>query len=286
MNANLAGGWNWALSAMGLPPLQLLFLLSLRVAAVFLMTPVLYAIPMPGMVRMMFVLCISFAIAMGLAGSYAAPELDFAGLLMAALQEVVLGATLALGIILAFAAFDMAGRLLDIQIGFGMAQVFDPVSRKHVPILTSMMSMFAVLFFFLVNGHHALLRGIAYSVERFPVGAPWALDNVLLPVIKQVSGLFSLGFALAAPIVFCLFLIEITLGLIARNLPQLNMFSLGIPLKIVVGLLALAMWFSGIGSVMTRVYASIYKYWDTIYTMPSIDLDSQATSKDKVLYGR
>ncbi|WP_440534003.1 flagellar biosynthetic protein FliR [Variovorax sp. YR566] len=244
--------------------LLLVGLLALRVAATFAMTPVLYAVPLPASVRVLLVLCLSVALASALPVS-AGPWMGWGALLSAALSELALGATLGLGILLAFGAFAVAGQLLDVQLGFGIAQVFDPVTQRPVPILTSAFGYFAVLMFFLVNGHHALLRGISYSIERFPVGAPWSIAYAAAPILKQASGLFSLGFALAAPVVFCILLVEFALGVVGRNLPQMNMFTMGIPVKILVGLVALSLWFAGIGGVMTRVYASIATTWDGIF---------------------
>jgi flagellar biosynthetic protein FliR len=182
---------------------------------------------------------------------------------------MALGATLGLGILLAFGAFTVAGHLLDVQIGFGIAQVFDPVSQRQLPILTSAFNQLAVLVFFLVDGHHALLRGITYSLERFPLGGAWIASEAAGAVLRQVGGLFSLGFALAAPVAFCILLLELALGVVSRNLPQMNMFAIGIPIKIVVGLAALSLWFAGMGAVMNRVYVSIYQTWDQVFSVPA-----------------
>jgi flagellar biosynthesis protein FliR len=239
-------------------------LLALRIAATFAMTPVLYALPLPASVRMLLVLSLSVALASGFSvspGSWTGWDT----FVFAAIAELALGAALGLGILLAFGAFTVAGQLLDVQLGFGIAQVIDPVTARPVPILTSAFQYLAVVVFFLLNGHHALLRGIRYSIERFPVGAPWSLVQAAEPLMKQATGLFSLGFALAAPVVFCILLVEFVLGVVGRNLPQMNMFTMGIPVKIVVGLIALSLWFSGIGGVMTRVYASIATTWDAIF---------------------
>ncbi|TWD85723.1 flagellar biosynthetic protein FliR [Variovorax beijingensis] len=239
-------------------------LLALRIAATFALTPVFYAVPLPVSVRMLLVVCLSVALASGLS----APASIWTGwdsFIFAAVAEFALGATLGLGILLAFGAFSVAGQLLDVQLGFGIAQIIDPVTARPAPILTSAFQYLAVLVFFLLNGHHALLRGIRYSVDRFPVGAPWSLMQAMEPLLKQATGLLSLGFALAAPVVFCILLVEFVLGVVGRNLPQMNMFTMGIPVKIVVGLVALSLWFSGIGGVMTRVYASIATTWDAIF---------------------
>ena len=247
------------------------FVVSLRIAVVLAMTPVLYAMPIPVRIRALLVVALSVALAFGLPSSNSVAPLSTGALLEAAFTEIALGATLAMGVLLAFAAFSIAGNLLDVQIGFGIAQVFDPVTSRPAPLLVSAFNYVAVLVFFLVDGHHALLRGVAYSLERFPVGTPWPMEAVVGPVLKQVGGLFSLGFALAAPVVFCVLLVELALGVVSRNLPQMNMFALGIPLKIIVGVAVLSIWFSGMGSAMTRVYASTYTMWNDMFLASPLD---------------
>ena len=243
------------------------FLLSLRLGAVLLMTPVLRAANMPPTVRVLLVLGLAAALALGLPASSAVPETlarDPGALFAACVAEVALGATLALGILVAFAAISFAGGLLDVQVGFGMAQVVDPVTQRQIPILTSAFNQVGVLVFFLVNGHHALLRGLAYSLERFPLGSGWSVQAASPIVLTQVAGLFALGFALAAPVVVCMLLVDLGLGVVARNLPQMNLFVVGLPVKIIVGLAALSLWFGGVGEAMNRVYASIYNTWDAM----------------------
>jgi flagellar biosynthetic protein FliR len=243
------------------------FLLSLRLGAVLLMTPLLHAVNVPPTARVLLVVGLSAALAMGLPASSAVPEAlarDPGALFTASMAEVALGATLALGILVAFGAISMAGGLLDTQVGFGMAQVMDPATRRQVPILTSAFNQVGVVVFFLVNGHHALLRGLAYSLERFPLGSGWSVQAASPIVLKQVAGLFALGFALAAPVVVCMLLVDLALGVVARNLPQMNLFVVGLPVKIVVGLAALSLWFGGMGDAMNRIYASIYNTWDAM----------------------
>lgn len=254
------------------PTMVLVFLLSVRLSAVFMLTPVLFAVPIPPTVRVLLVLALSLALALGQAGPAVPPELsalanDVGALMIAVLTEAALGATLALGILLAFAAFSFAGTLLDIQIGFGMASVFDPVTQRQLPVLTNAFNQMAVLVFFLLNGHHALLRGIAYSLERFPPGRSWSIEPAFPILMKKVAAVFGLGFALAAPVVCCLLLVEFALGVISRSMPQMNMFVVGVPAKIAVGLAALVVWHSGAGVLMSQVYQSIYQGWDQIFSL-------------------
>src|SRR5690242_7012186 len=113
--------------------LAVVSLLALRVAATFMMTPVLYAAPLPVSVRMLLLVGLSVALASGLP----TPSQVWTGwgdYLIAAVSELALGATLGVGILLAFGAFSVAGQLLDVQLGFAMAQIVDPVTRRPTPI--------------------------------------------------------------------------------------------------------------------------------------------------------
>lgn len=260
---------------LGLGPgwLGTVLLLSLRLGAVFMMTPLLGGAAVPVRVRALLVLGLAMALSWGLpasVGTHMAQVARHPGLLIqAGFTELALGAVLGLGILLAFAVFTVAGHLLDTQIGFGLGRVIDPLSQQSTPLLASAFNQASVVVFFLVNGHHALLRGVFYSLERFPLGQPWPLGGAIEPVLHQAAALFSLAFALAAPVVFCLLLAEMAMGVLSRNLPQINMLILGFPLKIVAGLMVLAVWFSGIGPAMTRVYESIFRTWEGVMVAPS-----------------
>jgi flagellar biosynthetic protein FliR len=249
-------------SALGEPWIVGVLLLATRIAALLLLTPVLYAVPVPPLARLLITLGVSCVIALPFTAQIAAEVPRTAGaLVLAVLQEAAIGATLGFGVLMAFAGFALAGRLADVQIGFGVAQVFDPLTRTQLPILSSALGLFAVVFFFAVNGHHALLRGIAFSVERMPVGHGWSAAAAAEPLTRQAAVLFGLGFALAGPVVLSLLLIEFALGVISRNLPQMNMLVLGIPVKIVAGLLALSVWAMALAAPAGRLYAGIYQAW-------------------------
>lgn len=265
--------WVGALGAAAPAPGMLLavFLVSLRLGAMLALTPVLQAAGVPAPVRVLLVIGLATVLVLG--GPATQPA-DLAALsrpgplMAAAASELALGALLALGIQIAFAAIAFAGHLIDVQIGFGIAQVFDPVTHRQIPVLAGAFNQLAIVVFFLSDAHHALLRALAYTLERFPPGRPWPVSDAMPLVAQQAAGLFALGFALAAPVVACLLLLELALGVLARNLPQINMFVIGIPVKIVVGLGLLALWFATMGDAMHRVWALIFRGWHAAFAMP------------------
>ncbi|WP_426990881.1 flagellar biosynthetic protein FliR [Cupriavidus sp. 30B13] len=239
--------------------------MSIRIGMVFAMTPILTGMPMPASVRIMLVLGLAVALGGVLPNTTLRGAVDASDLLRAVGIEFSIGVVLALGVTLAFATFSVAGRILDIQIGFGIGQLFDPATRQNLPILTGAFSQLGLLCFFAVNGHHTVLRALAYSFEQFPMGEPWPLSESLPVVLRHAAGVFALGFSLVAPVVTCLLLVELGLGVVARNLPQMNMFVMGMPVKVIVGLSALAAWIGGAGDVVSRIFTSVFRGWEALF---------------------
>jgi flagellar biosynthesis protein FliR len=107
------------------------------------------------------------------------------------------------------------------------------------------------------------VRGIAFSVSSLP---PGSVVPALSPaaLLRPFGAMFSAGVSVIAPVLFVLLLTELALGLISRVLPQMNVFFVGIPAKILVGLSVLALTATGIGQTMTATYASIFRFWDEV----------------------
>lgn len=240
-------------------------LLSLRLGVLAVMAPPLGASSVPVPVRVSIVLTLSAFLAGLTRSAVGTPTIELGALMTAALSELALGAVMALGLNIAFAMFSFGAHLIDVQMGFGMGQVLDPMTRQPTPVLGAAFSQLALLSFFALDGHHALMRGLVLSIEHFPPGAPWMSDLTLGAVTRHVSQLFSLGFAMVAPVVLCLMLVELGLGVLARNLPQINALVLGFPIKVMAGLAALTLWTSGAGAVVARAHASVFVAWEALW---------------------
>jgi flagellar biosynthetic protein FliR len=155
--------------------------------------------------------------------------------------ELALGFLLAYIALLLFAAAQFAGQLVDIQIGFGVANVIDPLSSSQVSLVGQMQYLAALWVFLLLDGHHLLLRGLAGTFVDAPLGDPLgSVAPIGLLVERAGRVLFSLGLQIAAPALTALFLSNFALGLVSRMMPQMNLFLVGLPMHVVVGLLALA----------------------------------------------
>lgn len=217
-------------------------LLAVRLAVVLGWTPVFEQFPVPGLVRASFVFAFSAALAATLPASREMADPSAGHLFRWAIEEALAGGLLALCVNIGFGAFLMGARLIDIQIGFGISQVFDPFTRRDTPILSALFANFAVLAFFLSGGYIVMLRAFAYLVSIMPPGAD-ALPHIdAQAVLEGGARLFVVGLALVAPVVLCLLTVEAALVLAARGLPRMNVFVVGMPLKIVTGLVSLSFW--------------------------------------------
>jgi flagellar biosynthetic protein FliR len=238
-----------------------LLLCSMRLSALLLSAPFLQVLGLPMRVRAFLVLALSACLVSTVGPTPAGLALDFSPLLAAAASELAIGALMAFALFAAFAAFSFAGNVLDLQIGFNIANLFDPITRRYSPLIASILGMVAVALFFSMGVHHAMLRGFAYSLEQLPLGSLIsAPDPVLLA--RQFGTIFTLGILLAAPTVFCLFLVEIAIAVVSRNLQQMNVLLLATPIKIVVGMWVLAYSAGRMGPVAEKIFNSVFVFWE------------------------
>ena len=238
-------------------------LLATRFGALLLMSPPIGGGAVPPSVRVAVVV----ALAACFSSLVPAPAQgwDVWHIALALAGEAALGSTMALGLNLAFAAFAIGARILDTQIGFGIGQVFNPLTRQQAPILTGVFAQLALVLFFTTDAPDGVLRGVVLSIQAYPPGSAWSLQSAFVPVVGQAAGLFALGFAMVAPVVFCLLLVELGLGVISRSLPQMNMFAMSIPIKVVVGLTALAIWTTGSLSLLLRTHTAVFRGWEAMF---------------------
>lgn len=155
-------------------------------------------------------------------------------------REVLLGALLGATASALFAGIQFAGHLVGVQIGFSIAEVFDPQSSQQAPLIGRMQELFAVLLFLILDGHHILLSALGVSLQKVPPGAFPAPPALLASVTMIGSSVFLLAIQVGGPVVAALFLTDTALGFVARAVPQMNIFLVGLPVKIAGGLVLLA----------------------------------------------
>lgn len=131
------------------------FLLAIRFGTFALVAPPLASVQIPTLVRITFIGALSVMLAISLPFARLPAALPLSALLSAACMEFAIGFSMALGVALAFAAFTTGAQLLDLQIGFSLGQVLDPLTRQRLPVLTSALNQLAIIGFFSTNSHLA-----------------------------------------------------------------------------------------------------------------------------------
>ncbi|MCG7977033.1 MAG: flagellar biosynthetic protein FliR [Candidatus Thiodiazotropha endolucinida] len=239
-------------------------LVATRVSPLFLLTPLFAITRVPARVRVLFVLALSAVLTAGIGVVPIDPPATLSGLMHAMVNELILGMILAFGLFTAFGAFLFGGRIIDFQMGFGVANLIDPATQSQAPMLGTVLNLMAVMTFFLLDGHHLLIRGLVYSLQKIPPGSSLHEVDVQV-IIAQFGVMFVYGLAVVAPVVAVLLMLDVGMAVAARTMPQVNMFIVGFPLKIFMGLLVLALSLNYMGPLLEKIYASIFLYWQRVY---------------------
>jgi flagellar biosynthetic protein FliR len=157
------------------------------------------------------------------------------------LTEVLVGLALGYAATLAFQAIRVAGQLVDLETGLAMADLLDPETGAGITVLGEFFYLLGILVLLQLDGHHGFLRALADSFETVPPGVAAWHGGLAQEMAKRFSAMFALAFRLAAPMVAVLVVSDVALALVARTVPQLNVFMLGFPLKAGLALVVLVL---------------------------------------------
>lgn len=237
-------------------------LVSVRVASATAIAPVFGPARIPASARVILTLALS-ALFVSAVPTVATPITSAADLLIAVLVELVIGFSFAFGFIFAYGATQLAGRTLDIQIGFGAASVLNPTTETVAPLLGSLLGMVAIAIFLAMNGHLVLVRALSASLSAMPPGQS-AFDVDWGHLMRHSAVVFTFALALAGPVMFMFLLSDLAMAVFARSMPQLNVLVLGFAIKITLGLIGLAMSIRFAGAVLEDLFGTTFSYWEQI----------------------
>ncbi len=229
-----------------------------RIYAIARVAPVLSSNSLPRLVRIVLVFFLSMMV-FPLIEQYSVlpdPLLLYLALLVG---EVLIGIAVGFLIVLVISIFQLAGQFFSIPMGFGAAQVFDPIGQVEVPILGQFFNLVAIFFFLAIGG----LQQIFIHAMVGSFRALQAIDLALLQeplfsfMLLRLSQLFTQALILAFPIISLLFLIYVILGLIAKAAPQMNLLILGFPFSIAIAFLIIYIGFGVFADTFRAILESI-----------------------------
>jgi flagellar biosynthetic protein FliR len=173
------------------------------------------------------------------------------------LREVLIGVFLGFVLHVVMLAVRVAGELIGHEMTFNMAQLVDPATGLNTPLITRMYEAFFFLGLLAVDGHHWLLRALADSFGRAPIGSMELDVGALEVVLRLFTELFTAGITFAAPVMVLLALTSLMIGLLSRAVPQINVMDAGFTLRIVVGLLALLVFVPFLAPALGALYGRL-----------------------------
>ena len=224
--------------ALRLPFDQLILfcMVLMRVAALIAAIPVFSSRNIPVMIKAGLALAIALAIY---------PILDLRGidglnswgvLVLGAVTEALLGVCIGLLVRLLFAGIQMAGQIAGYQMGLAIANIMDPATSLQIPVLAQAYNLMAMLIFLTIDAHHWFFRSLVDSFDRLPLFQFRLSASLLGHLVDTAGAMFVIAIKIGAPVIVVLLLTSVAFGLLARTVPQMNVFIVAMPLKIVVGL--------------------------------------------------
>jgi flagellar biosynthetic protein FliR len=237
-------------------------LMLVRVSVLFLSAPILGNVNIPAQVKAAMAMVITLVLYLALKGGHQALAVpgNVFELVGAVGGEAFAGLIIGYTAFLLFSGLEMAGEIVDIQVGFGLVNVIDPAGGSQVSIIGQFYYIVAMLFFLAIDGHHALLKALGDSFTLLPPGTiVWFKQaGHAGPLLAQFfTRLFAIAIQIAAPSIAVLFLTNLSMGLLARTLPQMNVFIVGMPLNVIVGLLITIVSLKLLGVVLTGVTSQV-----------------------------
>ena len=211
-----------------------------RVGALFFTAPVFGNKGIPKPTKIGFAALIAFALAPITASKVGPAPADMFSLVSAIGAETVVGLCLGLIVTLLLSAFQMAGYYVDTQMGFGIINILNPLTEQQTSLMGQFLYQAGMTLFLLAGGHLFLIESLAGSYNALPPGGAHFHGDLATAFIGMVSSMFVTAFKVAAPAGGILLIIDVAFGLIARSVPQMNVFIVGMPVKVIAGLLTLA----------------------------------------------
>jgi flagellar biosynthetic protein FliR len=238
---------NWTLNNL----LSLLVIMT-RVGPLVFLMPVIGSPSVPTQVKALFTLVLALILVPIIHVSPDSfPKSPF-GYLVFVGTEIIFGAVLAFLVRMVFSATDIAGQMVSIAMGMGMAGVIDPQSGTQVSLIGNLWNIIAILIFLAINGHHLFFRTMVESFNWVQPGSIHITDATFMGIIAAVHHMFVLAIQIMAPAAAALFLAHVAMGIIAKTVPQMPVMIVAMPMNIAIGFIFVGLSMSYFLPLMIR----------------------------------
>jgi flagellar biosynthetic protein FliR len=225
---------NALLTTVGPGQLVGFMLVIARLAPLFVFAPLFSSKLVPLRVRGIVAVALAVGLTpLALAGQR--PPLDAASIAGLITKELLVGMAFAFAVGILFYALQVAGSLLDTIVGFAFGAAVDPLTGNQGTVLSQLYGLVGLMIFIAINGDQLLIRGFAETFDLVPLLDTPNLARMVDGAVGAFAGIFAAAIQVAAPVLLALILTDVAFGLVTRVVPTINVFSIGVPTKVIVG---------------------------------------------------
>ncbi|MFQ5543465.1 MAG: flagellar biosynthetic protein FliR [Nitrospiria bacterium] len=212
-----------------------------RVASFMVAIPLMGGEGVPNMVKALIVFSLSVILFQSLTQNKTIDlqSMTIVSLTAGLLGEVMIGLVIGLGVRMFFGAVSIGSEIIGIQMGFGAATLFDPVSNQQASVIAQFQGLIAMLIFLSINGHYFLIEALIKSFEWVPSVGFYPSKEIINQLLRLGSGMFILGLKIGFPVILALLMTNIAIGVLARVVPTMNVLLFSFPVTISLGLLVM-----------------------------------------------
>jgi len=241
--------------------IDIFLIIMVRVLGFFIIVPVVSTANIPAQVKLALAVTVSYLIFISGKVTHIYYDDNIAGYVMLIVREFLTGFAIGFVVNLIFTVFYFVGQLMDYQIGFAMVSVLDPLSQIQVPITGNLLYLFISILLVASGGLNAFIAAFFYSFDVIPPGSAVLLSNQTLMVylIEVLTKFFVIGVNISMPVVGAILVLDVALGVLVKAVPQMNIFVVGMPLKIIAGLLIFMLIMPFLGSIYDFIFEESYR---------------------------
>lgn len=223
-----------------------------RLLALFSSAPIIGDRSVPARVKIALAIACAILVVPTLSDAPTSPPFSGDGLMLL-VQQVLVGVAIGLGMRFVFAAVELAGDMIGMQMGLSFATFIDPQNSTQTPIVGSFLGIIAALILLALNGHLLMIAALIDSFHMVPISAQPELALSVGRIVALGGEIFRIGLHLSLPVLATLLVLNLAMGVLSRAAPQLNIFAVGFPLTILAGLFLLGLSLPHVGAALERV---------------------------------
>jgi len=239
-------------------------LIFLRVVGIVFSAPVLDSATIPVLFKAALAIAVSVLLLPVVGSGVSVANLGLATFVIGILSEIAIGVTIGLSVKLLFTGIQLAGQIAGFQMGFAVANVVDPATSAQIPILAQLYNLTAMLVFLAINAHHMFFSALVESYTLVPPLSLQLHSELVGMMMRLAANMFVVGIKVGAPLIAVMLLVTAGLGLVSRTVPQMHIFIVAMPLKILVGLVFMIILAPYLTAFLIDIFSS---YRTTLYEL-------------------